>query len=152
MLLDKVSTLVVCSQSSRKILPVLVSENDCIPRKLISTSPTSLVVRNSQGLCLDNGKQTDTIRGSYISGPQMDLVMGIVNEKVTALNNFFLHREVIINGQTNRYADVWGCFCWALYICYNTASEISGGGHQMNHPCCAERSNHPSGVSHFAGE
>jgi hypothetical protein len=152
MLLDKVSTLLIYLQSSRKILPALVSENYCIPRKLLSTSPTSLVVCKSQCLCLDNGKQTETIRGSYMSRPQMEQVMGIVNEKVAALNNVFLHREVIIRGQVNRCADVWGRFCWTLYICSNTASVIAGGGHQTNHPCRAERLNHPSGVSHFAGE
>jgi hypothetical protein len=87
-----------------------------------------------------------------MSGPQMKLAMGIVNKKVATLKKFFLHREVIIRGQMNRRADVWGCFCWALYICSNTASAISGGGHQTNHPCRAERSNYPSGVSHLIGE
>jgi hypothetical protein len=75
-----------------QILPALVSENDCIPRKLLSMSPASLVVHRSQCLCLDNGKQTDTLRGLYMSGPQMELEMGIVNEKVASLEKLVSSR------------------------------------------------------------
>jgi hypothetical protein len=60
--------------------------------------------------------------------------MGTGKEKVDALNNFFLHREVIIRGQMNRFAEVWGFFYWALYICSNTTSAISVGRHQTNQP------------------
>jgi hypothetical protein len=54
----------------------------------------------------DNGKQTQTIRGFYMSGTQMELAMGTVNEKVVSLNNFVLHSKAIISGQMNSCADV----------------------------------------------
>jgi hypothetical protein len=60
--------------------------------------------------------------------------MGTVKENLAALNNFFLHREVMIREQMNRCREVWGRFYWALYISSNTSSAIDGGGHQTNHP------------------